>query len=1082
LSSIAVSGDSQLKEDEQSGNGTDVCDCAYNFHSGIYQIDTNLTCSNCVFGDYQNGSTIVMVTFKNHNLSMTVTFVNCTFIRTQTYVDEQPMVSTAIFLVSFVDCRFEGSSLHHKDPNLVSSVVFYHMAGVLQAQFVRCEFVNNVNGALLIRSDASSMASWIVIDSCNFYTTENNTATINSSDDNGYGDSETKLHNFYPAVGLTSINMSMVVRNSTFRSISIHNDDQTYEENAKKRRDNRFTNGIHVVEEHKTQQQQRVKEEKSRSSNTYDDTSAAISVAMVGNSNHERSNVTIDSCVFQQNSAFVGAIHISSGFAFISNSLFEGNQGALGGAISAMYVDPSTWLPPFIYISSCQFINNTATNQGGVFYSANSNFTVFNSTFKNNRALFGAVGYLDGSNLFSLMKTTIDFDECTFRHNFAQHIAGIGVIYALDAYVMISNSDVRFDDLQEGQVFFYLLTSQLIATNCTIYRGSFLTLNGGVALLEGINADTTLQMTLTGGLLTCTRCVMNNSEIAFILNPPCQLVVQDSNFTHNVGLLSAANGGSLSSEAIFERCFFYNNSNAFSGFTLDPLGIQSSTFIATKSQGLVFDLWFSTLNITDSTLLLHNADLFVNIDGRVYFENTVVSNALSHDKLSRPILTNFTALSSFSATNSQFYSMTFNLYRVTIIFIISLDKQRSVTNAKSNPHTQVQTIHLIDTDIEECNMVVHQSGVVVLDGLYSSNSTIRLSANVTAESLGSTFQSTPIILEEATLSIASTHIDCCDNSTRLPISLTSSNLTIYNAMMVSTVTSPWFVNCLDNGTSWVSGDFLGWNISPDCQTRYRPLKITDSANFPLLMLGATQFIELVLSGDYSGVNISLSLTFVSDVLIEKMESAPSQPITVAMYLTRSECTQDMYFTPGSNFVSSTSDFVSSNYSSVLNIGFDGPSPSFLEPTAEGTTIYCLMINSSIPFDNDNVIVNLDALFISRKLATSTMDLTPKYAIYSSVFEVEYEFYDQWGVPFVSSDAVDILCNNENGALSCGHTNTGSSGHTLLSLNESAKLSWRLFTKVNASLALPNAQPVTAYGMLFIISFPLISFITDSRCG
>jgi len=232
------------------------------------------------------------------------------------------------------------------------------------------------------------------------------------------------------------------------------------------------------------------------------------------------------------------------------------------------------------------------------------------------------------------------------------------------------------------------------------------------------------------------------------------------------------------------------------------------------------------------------------------------------------------------------------------------------------------------------------------------------------------------------------------------------------------------------------------------------------------MVGDKELLGLVLSEDDSGINVMLSLDLSSSSMVgQKMiGTSPTQPITVAMYLAKSECTEDLQFTTGSSFISYTSyDVGSVNGTSVLNVGFDGPSPLFLQPSTNGTTMYCLMINSSIPFSADNSQINISAQFIKRGLTGSTINLTPKYAIYSSVFGADYAFYDQWGVPFISSSQVDLYCENET--ISCGHTNAGSStGRVLLSFNDTVKPnSWVLYKRVSASLSVPHSQPATAYG-------------------
>jgi len=332
----------------------------------------------------------------------------------------------------------------------------------------------------------------------------------------------------------------------------------------------------------------------------------------------------------------------------------------------------------------------------------------------------------------------------------------------------------------------------------------------------------------------------------------------------------------------------------------------------------------------------------------------------------------------------------------------------------------------------------------------------------------------PLYLLHSTLKIESSIIDFSDatmmEEIRTPITLESSNMTTWNVMVSATTlsnnSSQWFVNCVNNGdnSSWVSGDLLGWAISPQCQTRYKPEMITGSINFSLLMVGRKQLIELVLSEKNAGVNVTLSASFslVVPHSLEFPEGSSPQPPMLGMYLARAECIEE--FTPGSNFINSTSSDIANGSLSVLNIWFDGPSPPFLEPNADGVTPYCLIITSSISIEAITTTIDFDVQFINRTLTNSTLLITPKYAIYSDVFAANYEFYDQWGSPFINPDPEHLYC--ENGTAICGTTHPRtSSGKVLLSLNETLQLSWKLFTSVTAALSTPNSQPAKAYGML-----------------
>jgi len=421
-----------------------------------------------------------------------------------------------------------------------------------------------------------------------------------------------------------------------------------------------YSNNINLVDEspfgrHKQQEEQ---------SNTIGSISAAIYSMMYASAFKEYShqpNVTIESCTFQDNSAFGGTVHIAGGFALITECLFEHNSGSLGGAISS--VDLSQLLPPLVQITSCRFLNNSASAHGGAFYMANSNVTFVNSSFENNDALFGSVGFLDGSNLSQ--KTSIRLEDCEFRENIASVVGGIGSVYALDASLEISNCVVESAQPYSAQVFLYVLNSLVNATNINVFGISFLSMNGGLVLLEDVNIDATLEIALAGGSLSCIRCTLNNTDVGFQFNHAARLYVRDSNLNYNNGLIKQTEGISTGSEAVFERCFFFQNSGSIVGYG-SYIGIHSSTMISSSYVAIpVFTMQQSRLNITNSTLLFHDLveQQMQTFEGEVYLSNTTIEGApmsgLGYGPAS--IQTNLT---SFTAIDCKFSFTTFYLYEV----------------------------------------------------------------------------------------------------------------------------------------------------------------------------------------------------------------------------------------------------------------------------------------------------------------------------------------------------------------------------------------------------------------------------------
>jgi len=240
--------------------------------------------------------------------------------------------------------------------------------------------------------------------------------------------------------------------------------------------------------------------------------------------------------------------------------------------------------------------------------------------------------------------------------------------------------------------------------------------------------------------------------------------------------------------------------------------------------------------------------------------------------------------------------------------------------------------------MSDCDLIVNQGGDVTFRGSETWKTAIQFTDNVTVTIEGSSIQSSPISLNTTMLTFVESSVYCCDGAmtgTTIPISLEASNLTISNAMMTAYNCSSWFVSCEDNRTSssssWVSGDLLGWNISPQCKTQYNPLRITESTEFPLFMVGTTELVELELSTGSSGVNVTLILTPNSLISTnDNIEGYSSTPIAVSMYLKQSECTQNIQFTSESNYISSAASGIFGNEITVLNLSFDGPSPPFVE--------------------------------------------------------------------------------------------------------------------------------------------------------
>jgi len=101
---------------------------------------------------------------------MVVTFTNCTFFQTTFYIEDLSEDPTSLLTISFVDCHFEAALDEGRDPTGSSAVLkINHQGGLLNASIVNCVFLNNVNGAIYLYSDAADTTqSHVLIDSCLF--------------------------------------------------------------------------------------------------------------------------------------------------------------------------------------------------------------------------------------------------------------------------------------------------------------------------------------------------------------------------------------------------------------------------------------------------------------------------------------------------------------------------------------------------------------------------------------------------------------------------------------------------------------------------------------------------------------------------------------------------------------------------------------------------------------------------------------------------------------------------------------------------------------------------------------------------
>ena len=275
----------------------------------------------------------------------------------------------------------------------------------------------------------------------------------------------------------------------------------------------------------------------------------------------------------------------------------------------------------------------------------------------------------------------------------------------------------------------------------------------------------------------------------------------------------------------------------------------------------------------------------------------------------------------------------------------------------------------------------------------------------------------------------------------ISVQLIDSNLTIFNSA-VSTKQSIDWVWCSPN--SFVKGDLEEWQFSPQCQTQYEALRISEnSSDITLIFSGNQEIVEVVLSEQDAGVNITLGMESLS---------TPRSTDSIQVYLIPVPCAQGLVV-----------DSNAYNYLFVTigqlggNIGFVGPYPSYMRPNITGPSYYCLIINSTTSL-MDGVLLSTTASFIKRNLTDSQVQLDPRVLFYSSLTSVNYTFFDQWGDPIEVLESLEISSSDCSNGL-CGNTMTSSSfGEVFIRFNSTLK--WQPYKRV--VVLFPSSPPLTAY--------------------
>jgi len=432
--------------------------------------------------------------------------------------------------------------------------------GFFDLSITGCTFLNGIYGAVDVEAYELNLRSALTISQCHFEFVHSSNNTNNNTDnnaDNNGGDRDQIIQSHYPAVTIYTYNTSVLIKDSSFVSWSlsysssnIHN--QYRDRDTSSSEDGRTTTATSrkntkvtiIKEEEEPKQQQRQQQQEKKASyksiytshsrrsinsgitnkdpsNNNDDSlfvGAAIQV-ITGDyfninpttgqpisSSSTQLNITIDSCKFIDNSAFGGAIHLAEGLMFVVNSTFERNRGALGGAVSVSsrsgqtrFADNTISPPMAVFSQGCQFVDNSASLEGGAVYAANGRLVFSESVFSGNSALYGAVIYADGSNFVRGFQSLTSFYGCSFESRNHAISPGFGIVYALGGVLSMSNSTVNYEYNQLIEVFFFTENTQLNASSVSI---------DGIAPIA-----------MSGGTVSFVDVSISRSQVRSIANP-----------------------------------------------------------------------------------------------------------------------------------------------------------------------------------------------------------------------------------------------------------------------------------------------------------------------------------------------------------------------------------------------------------------------------------------------------------------------------------------------------------------------------------------------------------------------------------
>jgi len=440
---------------------------------------------------------------------------------------------------------------------------------------------------------------------------------------------------------------------------------------------------------------------------------------------------------------------------------------------------------------------------------------------------------------------------------------------------------------------------------------------------------------------------------------------------------------------------------------------------------------------------------------------------------------NFTFYDSFFTSNDDHYYLKLSI------------SQSSNIQTK---HLSLSNIDLIieQTDTMQLEAIVENSNIYITNQTTTDETLFLQVSELTNTSLyvekvslgifnSNLYSSTILASNESTTLLGSTVIRSLDNIVSVDDSSiitlrNGSYLEVFNSTMDETsIANSIWVDC--DSSSWVTGDFLGWKLSPQCNLKYETPLLTDTD--PVIIIlpsGNTEMIGLVLPPQYGGVKLffsspaaSLQSTTHSDRLVritvdDDEDSSLQNPVQqnfINMFLVKSAC--------GVDLVAQSSSSISVQIPATqkdASLSFDGPAPSFLQPNKTQQTTYCLLINASSHFPEG--VLALRAEFLPRRLALIDISLSPSWSLYSTHLTLQYSMFDEWGSDYIN-EFVTVPITSANCANgTCGETYPQVSAGTLFIELHNVS-TWKVVTRVNVQL---NGFSSEAVGTLVIELFIL----------